>query len=243
MLATAAIGGVALLVANSGVAQADYGPPPPPGTVPGGFSCVVTSQTVGPAGRLIGPLRLGGLEARIVILPRTFPVLVQLTITEPFGTSGPCRGGEGIGNAGFPGFTAVGGVGVLVQRNGSAYTPAFGSPISIGLSSSQIGPSSMVVVWNGTKFVRVRASVGPGSATIPVSASGDYAVLTPGPARPLARRASGTGGRPALRSLRTAGEFFAAALLWPASGPPPGAGVLVATRLPAADASHAIPLP
>jgi hypothetical protein len=244
MFASAAIGGIALLMANSGVALAAYGPPPPPpGTVPGGFSCVVTSLTVGPAGKLIGPIRLGGLEATIDIQRGTFPVAVQITITEPFGVSGGCQGGPGIGDGGFRGDTAVGGVGILVQRNGSAYTGTFRRPITVRVTSSSIGPSSLVVVWNGTRFVLAPADLGGGSATIRVFASGDYAVLTPGLDRRLARRSFGPAARPGLRGVGTAADFLVAALLRPAGGPPPGAGVLLATQRPAADTSHARRLP
>jgi hypothetical protein len=244
MFATAAIGGGALLVANSGVALAAYGPPPPPpGSVPGGFSCVVTSQTVGPAGKLIGPVRLGGLEATTDIPPGTFPVQVQITITEPYGESGGCQDGQGIGDGGFRGDTAIGGVGILVQHGGSAFTGTLRHPVVVRASSSSIGPSSLVVVWNGSRFVLAPANLGSGSASIRVFGSGDYAVLTPGVDRHLARSQSGPGVRTALRGVGTAEDFFATALLWPAGGPPPGAGVLLATRLPAADTSHATRLP
>jgi hypothetical protein len=243
MFASAAIGGAALVAANAGVALADYGPPPPPGTVPGGFSCVVTSVTVGPAGRLIGPIRLAGVEATIDIRPNTFPIPVQITITEPDGAGGGCQSGPGIGDGGVRGFTAVGGVGILIQQNGSPYTATLEAPISVRLGSSQIGPSSRIVVWAGSKFVLAPGDLGPGSATIRVFGSGDYAVLSPGLYRRLARQGFGTGGAAALRGVGTAGDFFAAALLWPADGPPPGAGVLLATRRAGADSSHATRLP
>jgi hypothetical protein len=212
------------------------------GTVPGGFSCVVTSQTVGPAGWLIGPIRVSGLAARIAIRRGTFPVQVQVTITEPDGAGSGCSGGPGIGDGGFRGYRAVGGVGILIQRNGSPYIGTLSAPVSVRLSAAQIGPSSLVVVWNGKDFVPSPASVGPGSATIGVLGSGDYVVLSPG-VRRLARRVVGPGRTPARRGVGTTEGFFAAALLWPVAGPPPGAGVLRVKRVAAADASRATRLP
>jgi hypothetical protein len=233
-----------MLSANSGIALAAYGPASfSAGTVPGGFSCVVTSQTVGPAGKLIGPIRVGGLEARVAIRRGTFPVQVQVTINEPDGAGSGCSGGLGIGDGGFRGFRAVGGVGILIQHNGSAYIGTLSAPISVRLSSAQVGSSSLVVVWNGKDFVPAPASVGPGSATIGVLGSGDYVVLSPGAVRRLDRRGLGPGRTPARPGVGTTEGFFAAALLWPAAGPPPGAGVLRATRTAAADASRATRLP
>jgi hypothetical protein len=251
MFATAAVGGVALLVANSGIALAAYGPSASPqGTVPGGFSCVVTSQTAGPAAKHIGPLRLGGLEATIEIRPGTFSGRVQLTMTAPGGENGGCQGGQGVGDGGFRGYRPVGGVGILLQRHGSAYTGKFRRPIVVRMSSPSIGASSLVVVWNGSRFVLAAADHRGGSATTRVFGSGDYAVLTRAPARHLARhlarRRLGRGGAPALQdtgTAGTAGDFFVAALLGSAAGPPPGAGVLLTTRLAAADSSRAIRLP
>jgi hypothetical protein len=209
------------MVANSGVALAAYGPPTSPaGTVPGGFSCAVTSQTVGPAGKLIGPLRLGGLDARIEIRRDTFPVRVQVTITQPYGKNGGCDGGQGIGDGGFRGYRAVGGVGILVQRGGSAYTGKLRGPIVVRVNSSSIGPSSLVAVWNGSRFVLAPANLGGGSA-IRVFGSGDYAVL----ARSQNRSRTRSRTRSQARGL-TAADLFAAAQLWLADGPPPGAGVL-----------------
>src|SRR5207244_2276206 len=102
---------------------AGYGPPPPPAgepPAPGGCSEVVTSQTVGDAGKLITRLDLDGLDGRLYIPPGDFLTTVQVTITEPLltqsisTTAGPaprgeCGTGAGIGDAGFHGYCAVGG--------------------------------------------------------------------------------------------------------------------------------------
>lgn len=94
-----------------------YGPPPPPNqSTPGGFNCILTSATVRPGGGTIGPLGDGALKITITIPPSTFPIPVQVTITEPYSGSGAC---QGVPVANLAGFRIVGGIGVEVtQANG-----------------------------------------------------------------------------------------------------------------------------
>jgi hypothetical protein len=196
-LACAVMVSTAMPIALSGIALAGYGPPPlPPPPVPGGFSCVVTSRTVGPAGKIIGPLRLHGLVARLGVRG-AFPVPVQVTITQPYAQAGACQGGLGIGNAGFPGYRTVGGVGILVQLNGVAYRGIFARPLVLRLASRSIARSSLVVRWNGMRFVKVpHAVVRRGLARVRVRASSDFAVLV------RAGQAPGTDAGQALRRAR-----------------------------------------
>jgi hypothetical protein len=232
-LACAAMVSAAMLAANSGIALAGYGPPPPPpAPVPGGFSCVVTSRTVGPAGKVIGPLRLHGLVASLRVRG-AFRVPVQITITEPYAQSGACQGGPGIGNAGFGGYRPVGGVGVLVQLNGVAYRGIFARPLVLRLSSRSITRSSLVVAWNGMRFVTVpHAVVRRGLARIRVRASSDFAVLT------HVRHRRGPDARQALRrspatAVGTSGsspDLSAAIFRLPSGLPPAGRGVALPGR-------------
>jgi hypothetical protein len=219
--ASAAIGGVVLLVGNSGIAQAAYGPSPAVAPVPGGFYCIVTSQTVGRGGKLIGPLSLDGLVATLRIGRGTFARPVQITITEPYGRGGTCQGGAGVGDGGFRGWRAVGGVGILVQRDGSAYHHSFGRPFALRLASQSIAASSRIVAWNGKRFALARhAVVSRRLASVGGYVASDFAVLAPAGRR--SRRAATT----ALRAQVPAGDFLAAAMLTPAGSPPPGLGVL-----------------
>lgn len=99
--------------------MASYGPPPPPGgTPPGGFSCIITSQTIGPSGGTIGPLGDGALTVTITIPPNTFPEAVTVTISEPFG-SGQC---QGYPLRGMRGYSLIGGVGIEVSVGNTAFT-------------------------------------------------------------------------------------------------------------------------
>jgi hypothetical protein len=174
-------GGLALAAASSGSALAAYGPTQPPTTpVPGGFYCVVTSQTAAQGAGLRMHLRLSGERATLRVRRRTFAHPVQITITEPFARRGSCQGGHGIGDAGFPGFLAVGGLGLVVQSGGNTYPGSFGRPVRIRLDSPLIGRSSLLVAWNGRRFVRVRrAMIRRGTASAAVRAGTDFAVLTP----------------------------------------------------------------
>ncbi|HUY44760.1 MAG TPA: hypothetical protein VMV92_03405 [Streptosporangiaceae bacterium] len=240
-LASLAVGSTAVLATNSGVALAAYSPPPPSALVRGGYYCVVTSQTVRPAGELIRSLRLNGLVARLRIPRGTFDVPVQITITEPYGRSRDCQGGPGIADAGFDRYRAVGGIGILVQRGGSAYHGTFRKPLSLRLSSASISQSSRVVVWRRARFETAPdAVVRCGSATVRVRAGGDFALLT---RATNLRRADTTmafrqaAGATAIVAAAPGGDLRAVAFLLAPGAPLPGLGVLAPRWLPASGAS------
>ena len=225
--AIVAIGTVALIFAASGIALAGYGPPcpPSPSPVPGGYYCIVTSQTVGPAGKIIGPLRIDKLRVTLRVRKDTFMIPVQITITEPYGNYAECQG-RGIGDAGFPGFRFVGGVGILVQRNGCTYQGTFPKPLTLRMRSRSISRSSIVVAWNGTVFAKVRhAVVRKRSVRVRIiHANSHFAVLTPishGRTVALRRESDAT-----TRALGLLDERLAAVLFMPAGSTVPGLGVL-----------------
>ena len=225
-LAAAAVGGTAILAVNSGAALAAYGPPALSSTpVPGGFYCVVTSQTVGPGGHAIGLLRLGGIAASIRIHRQTFTGRVQATVTEPYGDRGSCHGGQGIGSGGFRGYRTLGGVGILVQRQGSTSRWKFAKPLVLRITSASIRPSSLVVVWDGRHFARAAAVIGHRSATVRVLASSDIAVLAR--IRVTARAAATPRTAAAARPLAAGAGFLVTARLTAPGAPSPGLGVLM----------------
>jgi len=221
-LLSAVAGGLALAAANSGIALAAYGPTAPvasdPG--PGGYYCVVTSQTVGLGAGQIGPLQLSGGRASLSFHRRTFGGQDQITLTEPFGRHGECQGGRSIGDAGFRDFRAVAGLGILVQHDGAAYHGRFGTPLRLRLDSRMIRPGSLLVAWNGRRFVRVPgAVVRRGSVRASVTAGADLAILSP----------SSRSTAAATATAANAG-FLAAAGLASAGAPEPGLGFLAAPR-------------
>ena len=115
-LATVALGAATLAVINPGIlpAQAAYVPPPTSTPPPGGYTAVVTSVTVGPAGARIGPVRIDGLLVTLTIPPGTFTTPVQITLTAP-----------NVLGVSEPGYRAIGGVGVLIEVDGKPYTGTF----------------------------------------------------------------------------------------------------------------------
>ena len=181
---------ISLLLAAPAAAQAGYGPPPPaPPGVPGGFSQVVTSQTIGPEAECIRHLRFDGLRGSLCIRRHTFLQRVQLTVTEPFVRDSPaldaydgrhprtCGPGIGIGDAGFPGYCAFTGAGILVQINGVADGNPFRKPMILRIYWRP-RLSTVVVVWNGHRFVRARHDTDrPHSVRIRVRRDADFAVL------------------------------------------------------------------
>lgn len=171
-LATVALGGATLAIATGQLpAQAAYGPPPPP-PPPGGYHNVVTSQTCGPGGCVI-TARIDGLLVSVTVPAGDFPNSAQITLLAP--------SVHGIGRAGHLDYRAIGGVGILVQVNGTTYTGTFAKPFTVELSGRQIRPGDRAAVWNGTTFVFI-SSTETGDTeefTYDSGAEQDFAVLAP----------------------------------------------------------------
>jgi hypothetical protein len=167
----------AVCLAGSGRAAAatrSYAPPPPTAGLapPGSYSAVITSQTITPAGGTIGPVVIDGATATLRVPAGAFPVSVQVTITGPKLFA--------VGDAGTAGYKAVAGVGIQVQRNGSAYRGTFGKPLTLTTRSSSITPSSVVMIWNGTAFVtEPNTTVTSGTAVVRFNTDPDLAVVAP----------------------------------------------------------------
>ena len=129
-LAIVALGAATLAIGTGQLPALAYGGPPPP-PAPGGYTAVVTSQTIGPHGGVIGPVRVGKCSVALTVRPGTFKSNVQITLTAPTV--------QGIGDGGQPGYTAVCGVGVLIQINGKLYTGGFGHSLTLDISGFSIG--------------------------------------------------------------------------------------------------------
>jgi hypothetical protein len=223
--AAVALGSAAL--ALSGFAQspanAAYGPPPPPTTPPpGGFRNIVASETVDPGGGILGPFGVNGLQVTITVPRHAFPVPVQVTITAPDVSA--------IGNAGFRRYLALGGVGVLIQVNGTTYPGAFRRGVTLDMTSPGISRADLVVVWNGERFVIVGARERSDTEALRFysEAEEDFAVLMP------ARLRHGGGAADAVRAVRMSADAvsavtdagFTAMFFRPGDSPEPGLGVL-----------------
>ncbi len=160
--------------ARAATATGGYGPlPPTAGTAAlGGYSAVITSQTIAPAGGAIGPVNSAGVSVTLTIPAHAFPVPVQITLTAPGHTLA--------GDAGRAGDQAVAGVGIQVQKDGSAYSGTFRKPLTLTMRSSPITSSSVMVVWNGRAFVAdTQATIKSSAAVVNFDTDPDFAVLTP----------------------------------------------------------------
>jgi hypothetical protein len=201
-LAVMTLAGAALLIGAAGSARATagYGPPPPPvPPVPGGFFAVVTSVTIGPAGGTIGPVRIGEVLVRVRVPRGAFPVPVQITLTAP--------SVAGIGDAGFVGYEALGGVGVQVQENGSPYPGTFLKPVVLDMTSPLVTRSSIAVIWNGTRFViDTAADLNGHVAQLTFDTDPDFAVLAP--TTQVRGATSATTGKPLLGEGILAGALL-----------------------------------
>jgi hypothetical protein len=149
-----------------------YGPTPPVVTPPGGFSVVITSRTITPAGGVIGPVLVGRADATLTIPAGAFPVPVQITLTAP--------GLAAFGTAGVRGYRTVGGIGIQVQEDGSPYPGSFRKPVTVTLRSRQITSGSIVQTWNGRAFVTdTGATVDAGDAVTAFDSDPYFLVLSP----------------------------------------------------------------
>jgi hypothetical protein len=183
---TAMTGSYETGAAASAMVPRGYGPPPPGGgSPPGGFGNVIASLTISPDGLVVGPVDTGKARLAVTIPAGAFPAAVQVTLTSS-GLPSP-------GRARLRGYTPVAGAGTQVQQNGLPFPGPFSRPLTADFRSPLITPSSIVLVWNGTKFVTdTAATVASGSATVSFETSSDFLVFSP--ARCRACRGEGGGG-------------------------------------------------
>jgi hypothetical protein len=175
LLAVAVIGGAAAL-APVGTAFAatshggQYGPPPVTTPAPpGGFTTVLTTETIGEEGGTIS-LELPGDDLSIHIPDGAFTEDVQITVTEPDLANIPAP----------PGTTVVTGAGITVTLDGTTFPGTFLKPITADFFSSHITAASEVTVWNGSAFVTDPSSTSTaGSASVSFDSDPDFAVVTP----------------------------------------------------------------
>jgi hypothetical protein len=153
----------------------------------------VTSQTCDPAGCTI-TARIDGLLDAVIVPAGAFSTPVQITLLAP--------NVRNLGDAGHSDYRSVGGIGILIQVNGTTFTGTFAKPITVDLSGREIRPRDRVAVWNGTSFSFIGGTETGETEEFSYDsgAEQDFAVLTP-------LRGGGRGDRPGQRGgpARTTG--------------------------------------
>jgi hypothetical protein len=152
---------------------ASYGPPSTHSLtgIPGGYTSVITSVPIGPAGGTIGPLTVNGAMVTITIPAGAFSTTVLITVTQAD------LGGLA---AAMPRYEVVAGVGIQVTVNGQPYAGTFLKPLTATIRSSQITASSVVQVWNGSAFVTDQdSSAAAGVATLSFDTDPYFVVRSP----------------------------------------------------------------
>jgi hypothetical protein len=170
MLGTVVAWGAAGVALASTAGRQSVPPPVTTPAPPGGFTEVVTTVTITPAGGVVGPVTVDGAQVTVDVPPGAFPVDVQLTITEPHLPA----------ITPTPGFTVTAGAGIQVTLNGSPYPGTFLKPVTVTFTSPNITASSQVVVWNGSSFVTDSNSTSrAGSASVSFDTDPAFAVESP----------------------------------------------------------------
>jgi hypothetical protein len=180
-----------------------YGPSPStgPSGVPGGFTTVVTTKTVGPGGGSLTGL-VAGAAFTIRVPAGAFGKPVEIEVTEPVLAST----GAALGKLGYPGYRAVAGVGVKVlTTSGTPLQGSFAKPLTVTLRGSSLGVrGERVLGWVSADTVSVvRSTQSPGSASVQLTADPDLTVINP-PASPS--QASVPGATSVHTGLPFAGE-------------------------------------
>jgi hypothetical protein len=164
--------GAALAWGTAGVASAatqSVPPPVAPGSPPGGFTEVVTTETVPTTGGAV-EAAVNGAEVGVDIPPGAFPEPVDVTLTAPDidDIKAPSCG------------EVVAGVGVGISAHGEKFRGMFLRPVTVTISSPRIHPSDTVAMWNGSAWVTdTGATVTAGMASIVMDRDGAFIVETP----------------------------------------------------------------
>ncbi len=161
--------------AGTGYAPPPGGTPGAPGTAgtPSGFTTVLTTQAVGPAG---GTVSAGGVS--VTIPAGDFTVSTEVSIL--MGTPSALTGLPG-------GATAVTAVGVVFTQNGAKVTGTFPTPITVTISGTSITAADQLYVFQASSGTYVPATSDPnitgvtvanGTVTFKITADPYVAVLS-----------------------------------------------------------------
>lgn len=181
----AAVSGAAVLAlapaATAFAAGSGYGPTVPTGPtgVPGGYTDIVTTQTVSSDGGMVHAPGVAGSSSVTLSVPKgSFTEPTQLEVTNPDLSAVSAN----LSTEGFSGYSAVSGVGVkALDSNGQPLVGTFDKPVSLTISGPHIGvPGEKVLELTGPHSATVLAATfGEDSVTIQLTADPDIAVVNP----------------------------------------------------------------
>lgn len=174
---TAVLMGTAVYAAGSGYTPTTN--PAPTGT-PGGYSQVVTAETISPNATTTTTktVKVDNIPVTVAVPPGTFSSSVQVVVTAPVLSQVT----SGVQSLGFSGYTAIAGLGIsVVKSSGQLYKGSFLKPISVTVSNSNIASGDRVVQWNAAgAFSQVAsASIHQGKASWTFQQDPAFAVLAP----------------------------------------------------------------
>lgn len=186
--------GTAVYAAGSGYSPATN--PAPSGT-PGGYSQVVTAETISPSTTTPTkiPVKVDNIAVIIVVPPGTFSSPVQVVVTAPVLNQVT----RGIQSLGYSGYSALAGLGIsVVNTSGQPYKGSFLKPMSVSISNKKIGSGDQIVQWNAAGvFSRVSsASITSGRASWTFQQDPAFAVLAPKNASVVPGATSPVTGKP-----------------------------------------------
>lgn len=204
VVALAGVGGPAAAAEASTAAVSQYGPPPPPPPSLPGFTAVITSVTVGPAGRIIGPVTCDGGIFILGVPAGAFRTTAQITLT--------CGDMAVLAGGAFTGFTLNTALGVLVTLHGSPYPGTFRKPLMLTADDAAFTPASVVGIWNGSSFLNdINETSAPGVITASFGTSSDFGFMSPAatPKKPVPTSTTPVTGKPLIGEGILAGVLFA----------------------------------
>lgn len=172
-----ALGGAVAYAAGSGYTP---GTTTVPSGTPGGFTQVVTAQTISPTTTTTTNISVAvdNTPVTVSITPGTFSTPAQVVVTSPVLSQVT----SSLSSLGLPGYSAIAGLGVnVVNTSGLPLTGTFLKPLTVTVHNAAIKSGDKIVEWNaqGTFSTLTSATVSNGVASWTFQQDPAFAVVAP----------------------------------------------------------------